>query len=130
MRRVLIIASIVCGAGLFGLVHSGYSFKQGKPVKNLQVLPFTDTRETMRYMTKQSKELGVRCSYCHDVKDYSADTKPEKVIARDMIRMTKILNEQGFFWDDAPEVTCYVCHRGKVEVELELPPRTGARKEQ
>jgi len=69
--------------------------------------------------------LGVDCKYCH-VRDKKADTlmfdkddKPEKEIARNMMRMTADINEKYFHFNEEVKasevqaVTCFTCHRGQ-----------------
>ena len=69
--------------------------------------------------------LGVSCGFCHasnkdnDGLDYASDAKPEKQIARQMLRMTLNLN-RDYFKIDTPMVgtgnvvvTCNTCHKGE-----------------
>jgi hypothetical protein len=68
--------------------------------------------------------LGVGCGFCHAEHpgshslDYASDAKPEKNIARNMLRMTLGLNKRFFLakhpmlGDPALAVTCTTCHRG------------------
>ena len=60
--------------------------------KNLQVLDINSKSEMRKYMKSISKDLGVKCSHCHDMDDKSLDN-PEKDITREMIKLTKYLNE-------------------------------------
>ena len=99
--------------------------------ENLQVLPETIGRkELVQNMRSISRALGVRCKYCHDMQteDYAADDYEEKRKARDMMRLVERLNRDFFTWDDAPDVTCWLCHRGDVEPETALPATTSAAK--
>jgi hypothetical protein len=94
---------------------------------NLQVLPKdipnTELITTMRGYTKA---LGVECDFCHAEDpqthriNYALDTKPDKTIARTMIRMTAEINQKYLSTVDDPDatpamktVTCGTCHRGK-----------------
>ena len=54
--------------------------------KNMQVLDFESHKELKKYMKSISKDLGVRCTFCHDLNDKSIDT-PQKIITREMIKM-------------------------------------------
>ena len=94
---------------------------RGGPPTNLQVLPkdytFDQVRQVMRGFTEG---LGVECSYCHvgTPQERAKDDKPEKQVARKMLRMMMAIN--GDFLKDVGEppapgttkVTCYTCHRG------------------
>lgn len=97
---------------------------------NLQVLPkdYT-TQQVVTVMRTFTAGLGVQCNYCH-VADRSADTNPNKGIARKMLTMSMAINDQ-FLKDvgtPAPagqsKVTCYTCHRG-AEKPLTAPPAGG-----
>src|ERR1700757_2741754 len=94
--------------------------------KNLQVLPGNISEATMnKIMVGEFEDaLGVSCGFCHaankggDGLDYASDAKPEKQIARQMLRMTLKLN-QDYFKIDTPMVgtsnivvTCNTCHKG------------------
>lgn len=95
--------------------------------RNLQVFPKDISKgELMANMRKFSMELGVRCDHCHAPAqgenarglDQSLDTKPEKLIAREMIKMTEAINAQflaklGEITDSShipQQVSCITCH--------------------
>ena len=94
------------------------------PFKNLKVFPKDVTRADLLGTMKQfSQALGVRCTFCHvgeegrplSTFDFASDARPNKAIARDMLRLADRLNEKdlpaiGGLLD--PHVTCYTCHRG------------------
>jgi hypothetical protein len=101
---------------------------------NLQVLPKDiSSKELQHIMVDEFQDgLGVGCGYCHAKKegtlllDYASDEKPEKEIARSMIRLTIEINK-NYFNVDAPvmigrdhlEVSCFTCHRGASRPEEE-----------
>lgn len=97
--------------------------------ENLQVLPDTLTRrQLMPIMREMGAGLGVNCGYCHvqtdpaDPRsfDYALDAKPEKRIAREMLRMVADINSERIpravaerpDGSDPVQVTCVTCHRG------------------
>ena len=86
-------------------------FSQKNELKNLKVLSYTKKSDVVKYMKVISKELGVKCSFCHITNDYSNDKKDHKKVAREMIIMTmnanKTMNTLNFH-----EISCWVCHRG------------------
>jgi hypothetical protein len=57
--------------------------------------------------------LGVGCPYCHDNdgNKRELDSKPQKLIARQMIEMVNTANKTTF--RGAPKVTCFTCHQGR-----------------
>lgn len=89
---------------------------------NLEVLPADITKEELkRHMKRITKSLGTKCDYCHrtDIRDYATDEIPEKVVARDMMRMLEKINREHFTWEDAPQATCFMCHHGEQEPQLD-----------
>lgn len=65
-----------------------------------------------------ARELGVKCTHCHQEGDFAADA-PKKTRAREMLQMTSFV-AQEFYGNDSP-VGCGTCHRGSIK-----PPRTAA----
>jgi hypothetical protein len=95
--------------------------------KNLKILP-KDISELKldSIMESYSKALGVSCSFCHsqvinfpDSLDYACDDNTMKENAREMMRMTILINKTYFHFDknEKPEylkvVNCKTCHRGE-----------------
>jgi hypothetical protein len=93
---------------------------------NLKVLPENiSSKQLQQIMVDEFGEgLGVGCGFCHaEAKgshrpDYASDEKPEKEIARKMMRMTLRLNRQYFgqrhpmLGGEGIVVTCSTCHNG------------------
>jgi hypothetical protein len=94
---------------------------------NLQVLPKDiSPKDLNRIMVDEFTDgLGVSCSFCHGEDkathrpDYANDAKPEKEMARIMIRMTRDLNKKYFkqkhllIGDPSLTVSCNTCHQGQ-----------------
>ena len=59
--------------------------------------------------------LGVECSYCHDITQWESDAKPAKGIARGMWTLRESIRQQVRTLTGKPDVavTCYMCHRGQ-----------------
>jgi len=100
---------------------------------NLKVLPPNITHDQLiATMRTFARSLGTRCNHCHVANppgskeefDFPSDAKPEKTIARTMIRMTRNINGQYIskVAERTKTVACYTCHRGHVIPETELPP--------
>jgi Photosynthetic reaction centre cytochrome C subunit len=95
--------------------------------RNLRVLPRNiSSKDMSRIMVDDvSDALGVSCGFCHAEKegshqlDYASDAKPEKAIARSMMRMTMRINKQYFnlkhpnLQDATLTITCNTCHNGQ-----------------
>ena len=95
------------------------SFIFSNTFKNVQVLDIESRSEMKKYMKSISKDLGVKCSHCHNMDDKSLDT-PEKDITREMIKLTKYLNSllNVQFVDSSSNrtfITCWTCHHGSLE---------------
>ena len=92
--------------------------------ENVKVLNIESRSEMKKYMKSISKDLGVKCSYCHDMDDKSLDS-PVKDIAREMIILTRQINSYLNDINKNEEeksvisVTCWTCHKGHSHVEKE-----------
>ncbi|MDB5086444.1 MAG: hypothetical protein JWR09_438 [Mucilaginibacter sp.] len=94
---------------------------------NLKVLPKNiSSKDLQGIMVDDFQDgLGVTCSFCHaNAKDghgldFASDAKPEKEIARVMMRMTIKINKKYFkqkhpvIGSDALTVSCNTCHKGQ-----------------
>jgi Photosynthetic reaction centre cytochrome C subunit len=94
---------------------------------NLKVLPKNiSSKDLQGIMTDDFEDgLGVSCGFCHAAAkgghglDFASDAKPEKEIARGMMRMVLRLNKKYFkvkhplLGSEALVVNCATCHRGK-----------------
>ncbi len=86
--------------------------------KNMQVFTgdraFESTRELQEYMRDLTISLGVQCSYCHDMKDFTKDV-PElhKDEARFYMNMVHEMNDKYFKDKPEAQMNCFVCHRGR-----------------
>ena len=105
---------------------SAFSFSISSNVfKNVKVLDIESRSEMKKYMKSISKDLGVKCSYCHDMDDKSIDT-PEKEITREMIKLTKYLN--SLLNDQLADsssiktfISCWTCHYGNLSPANKRP---------
>ncbi|QKJ32243.1 c-type cytochrome [Mucilaginibacter mali] len=94
---------------------------------NLKVLPKNISPKELQGMMVDDFQdgLGVTCNFCHANAadghglDFASDAKPEKEIARAMMRMTIGLNKKYFkvkhpkLGTDALVVNCNTCHKGQ-----------------
>ncbi len=90
--------------------------------KNIQSMKGVPAGRLLRVMNMgYSRALGVTCMHCHAEGDFSIDEKRPKRAAREMMAMTKAINEQlrGLKnLEGKPEekfVNCSTCHRGQVD---------------
>jgi len=94
---------------------------------NLKVLPKNiSTKDLSRIMIDDFEDgLGVSCGFCHAEQkdshklDYASDEKPEKEIARMMMKMTLGINKKYFkmkhsmIGDSTLVINCVTCHNGQ-----------------
>lgn len=93
--------------------------------KNLKVLPKNISKDSLDMIMHGFNEaLSVRCNFCHagdpakHQMDFASDEKPEKDIARYMMKMTYAINAQFFNSDSStmPDtisvIKCITCHHG------------------
>lgn len=104
--------------------------------KNLKILPKNISHDDlMKVMHGFAGSLGVKCNFCHAAGadphhlDFASDAKPQKRIARTMMRMTGAINKKYLAKVDVPEakpeqthVTCGTCHRGHDIPVVFVPP--------
>ena len=93
---------------------------------NLKVLPKDiSSKALQQVMVDEFQDgLGVKCNFCHAQEkgslhlDYASDEKPEKEIARLMMRMTMDINKKYFevehplIGDSLMIISCINCHQG------------------
>jgi len=101
---------------------------------NLQVLPPNITHdELISTMRGIARSLGTRCNHCHVANapdsaeefNYASDAKPEKKVARTMLRMARDINAGYITKVNAHglTLTCFTCHRGHTVPEVQAPPQ-------
>ena len=125
--RTLSIAVLLTLVASFVLspqtVHA-QRFSWPEKAENLTALPAnTSAQQLSSTMRAFTRSLGVRCSHCHvgnegeslATYDFASDEKPAKRIAREMILMTRAINDTHLANSEASHtvnVTCTTCHRG------------------
>lgn len=121
--------AVIIGFG--AVVSISIAAGSGKPeephYENLKVLPKNISSKVLQGIMVDDFQdaLGVTCSFCHaNAKDghgldFASDAKPEKAIARAMMRMTIGINKKYFkvkhplIGSNALTVTCNTCHKGE-----------------
>jgi hypothetical protein len=72
-----------------------------------------------------SRALGVSCAHCHVTTQWDSEEKPQKQIAREMVRMDSAINA-GYLAkiknlkSKQPIINCTTCHRGSPKPALNL----------
>jgi Photosynthetic reaction centre cytochrome C subunit len=79
--------------------------------KNLHLLGNVPADKWFSTMSFFADSLGVTCDHCHG-DQFESDEKPTKIKARQMISMTRDINEKYF--SGVTNLTCNSCHRGSL----------------
>jgi hypothetical protein len=93
----------------------------------VKVLTGLSVHEFEAEMQLMTQALGASCGTCHARGNFADDSNPRKIRARQMLELTRAINEQ-FFPDHKPadgesrlgRVTCFTCHQG--ELRPKSPP--------
>lgn len=123
---VLVVLALAAG-GSIRTASAQPRFEWPDRAKNLKVLPKNTTKEQLSAtMIGFTRALGVRCPFCHvgqegqplTTFDFVSDQKPEKQIARGMVKMVHSINKDLKKMKFPPEgkrveVACITCHRGR-----------------
>lgn len=129
-RKLIVMASMAV------VVASAVAFTappaEDPGYKNLKILPKDISKEQLhKVMHGFNDALGVKCNFCHAPSkdtaskwpDFASDEKPEKNIAREMMKMTVKINKKFFgvkhpvFGEEGMEITCVTCHHGEAHPE-------------
>lgn len=112
--RLLVTFAVAVGLPLLVVSIPGYS----QSVKALQ----KDDEEMRRTMVTISRQLGVECTTCHHTKNFSLSDKAEFRVAKEHMRITQVLIDNGFDGKDRrPKADCYMCHRGQLKPSYKEP---------
>jgi hypothetical protein len=127
-NKIIAMAALV----VFVIIGIAASKPPEEKFKNLKVLPKNISEKTIdKVMDEFAKSLGVKCNFCHvqidsTNWDMASDQKPEKSVARKMIKMANKINKDFFkaktkYGDDNAvlEIHCVTCHRGEPHPEIE-----------
>jgi hypothetical protein len=128
VKKKLVVVLSLTAAMVPGVAATLLPAQQpGVLYKNLKVLPKNiSSRDLNGIMVDDFQDaLGVTCDFCHAQApgahglDFVSDAKPEKEIARAMMRMELGLNKKYFkvkhplIGGDMLVVTCNTCHKGE-----------------
>jgi photosynthetic reaction center cytochrome c subunit len=82
--------------------------------RNVQVLGDLDISEFTHLMNTITQWVSPDegCAYCHAAQDFAVDTPYTKVVARQMLQMTRAINSEWQTHVGETGVTCWTCHRG------------------
>jgi len=127
-KKIVVVATLA----LFVIIGIAASRPPDEKFKNIKVLPKNISDQTLeKVMDEFSKALGVKCNFCHlqidsTNWDMASDQKPEKSVARKMIKMSNKINKEFFKAktkygqeNAVLEIRCMTCHRGDPHPEVQ-----------
>lgn len=81
------------------------------------------TEEEIRQeMITISRQLGVTCTECHNVKNFKDDSKKSFKVSLKHIKMVEFLKLNGLSGNNSePEASCFMCHKGKLHFKYKEP---------
>jgi photosynthetic reaction center cytochrome c subunit len=87
----------------------------GQVYQNVQVLGDLDVSEFTHLMAALTQWVSPNegCVYCHDPNDWAAERPYTKLVARQMLTMTRNINSGWQTHVGETGVTCWTCHRGE-----------------
>jgi photosynthetic reaction center cytochrome c subunit len=97
----------------------------GTVFRNVKLLKDIPAARFLRLMDSgYSQALGVGCEYCHVEDRWEADEKRPKSAAREMILLTREINDKLVMMEHIdnmePAVNCATCHRGYVKPATQM----------
>ena len=124
-KKLIVIISLVATV----VITAAATSDKSEPIQytNLKVLPKNISSHDLQSIMADDFEdgLGVSCGFCHAINkdghglDFASDAKPEKLITREMMRMTIGVNKKYLklkrpqIGSAALVVTCTTCHKGQ-----------------
>lgn len=72
--------------------------------------------EIRQNMIVISRQLGVTCTECHNMKKLTDDSLKSFKVAREHIKIVEVLKLNGMDGKKGPEASCYLCHRGQLQI--------------
>ena len=121
---ILVVTTAICATAIVSAQQPPAGGQPQPAPTNLQVLAKDMPRpQVIQVMQGFTAALGVECNYCHVQEgrggrnDFAADDKPVKKTARQMMVMTREINDKlpglvGKPAASATTVQCATCHRG------------------
>jgi hypothetical protein len=71
--------------------------------------------EIREVMVTMSRQLGVTCTSCHNTDNFKSDKMNNFKVAREHMKLTQVLIDNGMDGKKDAKADCYMCHRGKLK---------------
>lgn len=105
----------------YSILATSVAFAQSAQITGAERLKANDAaiREQMMLISRQ---LGVSCTACHNIKNFADGSKREFAVAKDHMRLTQVLIDAGMDGKEKrSKADCYMCHRGKLMPDYKEP---------
>ncbi len=99
----------------------------GTVFKNVLLFKDLPAKDFLKKMDEDyGRAVGAVCSSCHVPDEWDKDDKKNKIIARQMEKMVRVINGDHLartedLDEDYPKATCALCHRGTLHPPNTLP---------
>lgn len=106
---------------VFTAIFPAFGFSESPQVAGSERLKASEEaiREQMMVISRQ---LGVTCSACHNLKNFASTEKPEFGVSKEHMKITQILIDSGMDGrDKRPKADCFMCHRGQLKPNYKEP---------
>lgn len=77
--------------------------------------------EMRELMISMSRQLGVTCTSCHNPENFRSSAKMEFKIAKEHMKITQLLIDNGMDGKKGPKASCYMCHQGQLKPSYKIP---------
>ncbi len=108
-----LIVLILLFFAVVAITSESHKTKQFRQEPNSFALKDIDIQQR-HYMVEISRQLGVTCTYCHDIKDFKSTAKATHKISKTHMEVVKLLKEK-YHGEIGAKVDCYMCHRGQAK---------------
>lgn len=91
---------------------SSLNFAHAESAKDIK----SKEAETRQYMVTISRQLGVTCTECHNMKNLADSSMKSFQVAKDHMKIVELLKTSGMDGKNGPEASCYMCHQGNTKI--------------
>ena len=81
----------------------------------------TQDEEMRLYMVNISRQLNVTCTTCHNTTNFKSDDKLPFKVAKEHMKITQLLIDNGMDGKKSAKADCYMCHRGELKAAYKEP---------
>lgn len=113
--------AVFLGLSFYSITFPGNAWAQSPQIAGSERLKASEAaiREQMMIISRQ---LGVNCTACHNLKNFASAEKKEFGVAKEHMKLTQLLIDAGMDGrEKSPKADCYMCHRGLLKPAYKEP---------